>query len=126
MIITDTPGRLCRTRTATERDRRRQPEPATAHQGASRPILVFLAAVVAMAGCAGRVDGSRQCDHLVDSGWEALGQARARGFDGTISYATATGLLTAAKAQQVIERFPSCINKARRAHHYIAEARAGR
>lgn len=92
---------------------------------ASRLWLPILMTVL-FAGCAARTDGRASCNSLVDQGWKELDIAKAEGFDGTVSYAKAASLLAAAKGQQVIERFPSCINKAKRARIYIAESRAGR
>lgn len=87
-------------------------------------VSIFLLILTA-AGCAGRMEGRATCDNLVDQGWKELDIAKAEGFSGTVSYAKAASLLAAAKGQQVIDRFPSCINKAKRARVYIAASRAG-
>lgn len=88
--------------------------------------LLLITALVSLSACAGRMNGRVQCDNLVDAAWKELDLAKAQGLDGTVSYTKAASLIAAAKAQQVIERFPSCINKAKRARVYIAESRAGR
>lgn len=85
------------------------------------PLLVC----ITLGGCAGRTDGRAACGSLIDQGWKELDIAKAEGFSGTVSYAKAASLLAAAKGQQVIDRFPSCINKAKRARVYIAASRAG-
>lgn len=94
---------------------------------ARRPAQAFCVLLIAcLSACAARTDGRATCDNLVEQGWRELDIAKAKGLDGTVSYTKAASLLAAAKGQQVIERFPSCINKAKRARIYIAESRAGR
>ena len=88
--------------------------------------LLLITALASLSACAGRMNGRVQCDNLVDAAWKELDLAKAQGLDGTVSYTKAASLIAAAKGQQVIERFPSCINKARRARVYITESRAGR
>lgn len=98
---------------------------ATVTRRFGRGLFVCLL-LAGLSACAGRMDGRAQCNSLVDSAWAELDLAKAQGLDGTVSYTKAASLIAAAKGQQVIERFPSCINKARRARVYIAESRAGR
>jgi hypothetical protein len=89
-------------------------------------VLLLVAMLMSLAACAARMNGRVQCDNLVDAAWKELDLAKAQGLDGTVSYTKAASLIAAAKGQQLIERFPSCINKAKRARVYIAESRAGR
>ncbi len=89
-------------------------------------MLMLVAALSSLQACAGRMNGRVQCDNLVDAAWKELDLAKAQGLDGTVSYTKAASLIAAAKGQQLIERFPSCINKAKRARVYIAQSRAGR
>jgi len=89
-------------------------------------VLALVAMLMSLSACAGRMSGRVQCDNLVDAAWKELDLAKAQGLDGTVSYTKAASLIAAAKGQQVIERFPSCINKAKRARVYITESRAGR
>ena len=89
-------------------------------------MLTLVTTLMSLPACAGRMNGRVQCDNLVDSAWKELDLAKAQGLDGTVSYTKAASLIAAAKGQQVIERFPSCINKAKRARVYIAQSRAGR
>jgi len=89
-------------------------------------MLTIIVLLSLLSACAGKVAGRDQCTSLISSAWKELDFAKAEGFDGTVSYTTAVSLLTAAKSQQLMERFPSCIDKAKRARHYIAESRAGR
>lgn len=88
--------------------------------------LLMLALLSLMSGCAGKVVGRDQCASLLDTAWKELDLAKTEGFSGAVSYTKAAGLLTAAKTQQTLERYPSCIDKAKRARFYIAESRAGR
>ena len=88
--------------------------------------LLILVLLCTLNACAGKVAGRDQCASLISSAWKELDFAKAEGFDGTVSYTTAMSLVTAAKTQQLMERFPSCIDKAKRARFYIAESRAGR
>jgi len=96
------------------------------HLSQALKTIALVTALVFLSACAGRMDGRVQCDNLVDAAWKELDLAKAQGLDGTVSYTKAASLIAAAKGQQVIERFPSCINKARRASVYIAQSRAGR
>ena len=89
-------------------------------------MLALVTVLMSLSACAGRMNGRVQCDNLVDSAWKELDLAKAQGLDGTVSYTKAASLIAAARGQQVIERFPSCINKAKRARVYIAQSRAGR
>lgn len=67
-----------------------------------------------------------RCASLLDSAWTELDASKAEGFAGAVSHGKATALITHAKLQQTLERFPSCIEAAERARYYIKEARAGR
>ena len=89
-------------------------------------VLALVTVLFSFSACAGRMHGRAQCDNLVDAAWKELDLAKAQGLDGTVSYTKAASLIAAAKGQQVIERFPSCINKAKRARVYITQSRAGR
>lgn len=100
--------------------------PSNIRQPQALRAFILVATLVSLCACAGRMDGRAQCDNLVDAAWKELDLAKAQGLDGTVSYTKAASLIAAAKGQQVIERFPSCINKAKRARVYIAQSRAGR
>jgi hypothetical protein len=88
-------------------------------------ILVVMLVATLVAGCATR-PGRERCASLLDSAWAELDIAKAEGFAGTVSYGKALALLTHAKGQQALERFPSCIDAADKARFYIAESRKGR
>jgi hypothetical protein len=86
--------------------------------------LVFAAAV---AGCAtGGAKDRQRCADTLNAAWKELDLAKAQGFSGTVSYSKAAGLLTRAKANQVVEDFSECVDTAQRARFFIAESRAGR
>jgi len=88
-------------------------------------ILVLLALVAALSACG--TTGSRdRCRTLLDAAWKDLDLAKAQGFDGTVSYSKALGLLTRAKANQAVEDFAECEDTASRARFFIAESRKGR
>lgn len=93
-----------------------------------RPALVALLSLLSMStlfACAGKVAGRDSCAAQLDAAWKELDLAKAEGFAGTVSYSKAVGLLSLAKGQQTIERFPGCIEKAKRARFYIAQSRKG-
>ncbi|ROQ24941.1 hypothetical protein [Gallaecimonas pentaromativorans] len=79
-----------------------------------------------LSACAAHTGGRDECAANLDSAWQELDLAKAEGFAGTVSYTKALGLLSLAKGQQQIERYPSCIEKAKRARFYISESRQGR
>jgi hypothetical protein len=89
-------------------------------------ILVVMLVATLVAGCATSKPGRERCASLLDSAWAELDIAKAEGFAGTVSYGKALALLTHAKGQQALERFPSCIDAADKARFYIAESRKGR
>ncbi|WP_298632652.1 hypothetical protein [uncultured Umboniibacter sp.] len=87
--------------------------------------VVALTALVAITGCSAKVDGRTACANSVDAAWNALNIAETAGFSGSVSYSKAASLITAAKFQQTIDRFDSCIDKAQRASAYAAAAQRG-
>ncbi len=83
--------------------------------------------VLASAGCAGNPNSSqaRQCENGLSIAYQELDFAKAKGFDGTVEYSKAAGLLSAAKIQSEFGKYPNCIDKVRRARAYIAKSQAG-
>jgi hypothetical protein len=65
------------------------------------------------------------CASESDSAWKELSLAKAKGFGGTVSYAKALSLLTAARTMQVAENFEACYNNAKDAHEYIKNSYKG-
>ncbi len=80
---------------------------------------------VLLTSCAATQVGRQSCASQLEAAWKELDIAKSEGFAGTVSYSKAVGLLSAAKFQQTIERYDSCINKASRARTYIKESKKG-
>ena len=89
-------------------------------------FLVALALFTAVTGCATTTQGRERCGLLLDSAWKELDLAKAQGFSGTVSYSKAAGLLTRAKANEMVEDYAECVDTAERARFFIAESRQGR
>lgn len=89
-------------------------------------ILAGLALTALLAGCATTLGGRDLCAARLDTAWQELDLAKVEGFAGTVSFAKALGLLTAAKTQQAVENFERCADQAGRASFYIGESRRGR
>lgn len=89
-----------------------------------RLTLLALAAALTLTACGGRIASpeGQECGELVRLGNEELEAAKVNGFGGSVQWIKAANLLAAASFQQQIERFESCIDKARRARVYIQEA----
>lgn len=87
--------------------------------------IFILLVLLTLSACAAKQTGRDSCSAQLDAAWRELDIAKAEGFSGTVSYSKAVGLLSLAKTQQTIERYPSCIEKAQRARFYIAQSRKG-
>ncbi|HUJ88078.1 MAG TPA: hypothetical protein VLX30_14610 [Burkholderiales bacterium] len=81
--------------------------------------------LAAVAGCAGNPDSSlaAQCEDGLRVAYRELDFAKASGFEGTVEYSKAAGLLTAAKVQQQFGKYPNCVDKVERARAYIVKSR---
>lgn len=91
-------------------------------------LLVITASTLllaATAGCAGNPNSSLadQCEGGLKAAYRELDLAKANGFEGTVEYSKAAGLLTAAKVQQEFGKYPNCIDKVERARAYIVKSR---
>lgn len=86
--------------------------------------LLAIAATLTLSACGGRVASpeGQECGELVRLGNEELEAAKVKGFGGSVQWIKAANLLAGASFQQQLERFESCIDKARRARIYIQEA----
>lgn len=95
-----------------------------------RSLLAFLmtCSFALVAGCAGNPNSSlaRQCENGLSVAYKELDLAKAKGFDGTVEYSKAAGLLTAAKVQFEFGKYPNCIEKVDRARAYVARSQAAR
>ena len=88
--------------------------------------LLVLSLAAAIAGCGTTMRGRDRCASELDAAWTAMNTAEVEGFAGSVSYGKAVGLITAAKTQQTLENFDSCVQNASRARFYVEEARKGR
>jgi hypothetical protein len=88
-------------------------------------ITTSILLLAAAAGCAGNPNSSRadQCEGGLKAAYRELDLAKANGFEGTVEYSKAAGLLTAAKVQQEFGKYPNCIDKVQRARAYIVKSR---
>jgi len=89
-------------------------------------IFVTAVLLAALAGCGTTMHGRDRCADRLDAAWREMEVAKVEGFAGTVSFAKAVGLLTAAKTQQALENFERCADEAGRARFYIGESRRGR
>ncbi len=88
--------------------------------------LVVLASV--LAGCSGEksLQQAAACRNGIDTAYKEFSNAKSEGFGGAVSMTKAGSLLSAAKIQEQFEKYPNCIDKVKRARHYIAQARSGK
>lgn len=76
--------------------------------------------------CASRPELHNNCVTESDQAWKELSIAKAKGFAGTISYAQALSLLTAARTMQFTDNYESCQKNAKKARIYIANSYKGK
>jgi len=93
------------------------------HTPFTRTTLV-LATCLVFAACAGRVGTpiAQECAESVRLADKELEDAKVKGFSGSIEWIKGANLLAAAKIQQQLERYESCVDKVRRARIYIKES----
>ncbi|WP_373020976.1 hypothetical protein [Thiomicrorhabdus sp.] len=84
-------------------------------------LLVLSLFTFLMVGCASNPNSSLalQCENGLKVAYQELDYAKAKGFDGTVEYTKAAGLLSAAKIQQQFGKYPNCIDKVERARAFI-------
>lgn len=85
------------------------------------PACLFLL----LTACATTPEFRSSCASESDAAWQELSLAKAKGFGGTVSYAKALSLLTAARTMQVAENFDACYNNAQKAREYISQSYKG-
>ena len=90
----------------------------------ARIVAVFgvLTALTACAGAPNDVALARQCDNGLKAAYQELDFAKANGFGGTVDWSKAAGLLSAASIQNEFGKYPNCVNKVKRARHYIKKS----
>ena len=97
----------------------------TARLGA--PLALVLLASL-LAGCSGdkSLKQAAACRNGIDTAYKEFSNAKSEGFGGAVSMTKAGSLLSAAKIQEQFEKYPNCVDKVKRARHYIAQARSGK
>ena len=82
-------------------------------------VLVGAIGLAACSGQPSRPDLARQCEQGLAQANKELDFAKADGFSGTVEWAKAASLLSAAAIQKQFEKYPNCIEKVDRARYYI-------
>jgi hypothetical protein len=77
-----------------------------------------------LTACAGNIssDQAMQCTEGLKAAETELNEAKLKGFSSSVSWTKAANLIIAANVQKQLERFPSCIDKVRRARLYIQDS----
>lgn len=91
----------------------------------STTAAFLLLCAAALSGCAGNPSSAmaNECRAGLASAYKELDFAKAKGFNGTVEYSKAAGLLGAAKIQEEFGKYPNCIDKVRRARAFMARMR---
>jgi len=89
----------------------------------TRPIVLIFTCL-ALGACSGRVAQpiAQECGETLRLADKELEDAKVSGFGGSIQWIKAANLIAGAKIQQQLERYESCVDKAKRARLYIEEA----
>lgn len=89
----------------------------------TRPFI-FILSCLALAACSERVGQpiAQECGETLRLADKELEDAKVSGFSSSIQWIKAANLIAGAKIQQQIERYESCVDKAKRARLYIEEA----
>ena len=93
-----------------------------------KPVLpgtaLILSACLLLAACSGRVTSpaGQECVEGLRIANQELEEAKVKGFNASIQWIKAAGLLTDASVHQQLEKYESCADKVRRARIYIKEA----
>lgn len=87
--------------------------------------LISISAGLLLPSCTTTPEFRSSCASESDAAWKELSLAKAKGFGGTVSYAKALSLLTAARTMQVAENFDACYNNAQKAREYIRDSYKG-
>ena len=88
-------------------------------------LFIPLSFSLLLVACASNNEYRSSCASESDAAWKELSIAKAKGFGGTVSYAKALSLLTAARTMQVAENFDACYNNAKDARDYIRHSYQG-
>ena len=95
------------------------PKPCTLSRLSATCLLGLL-----LTACSGNVtsDHALQCSDGLKAAEAELDEAKLKGFSSSISWTKAANLIVAANVQKQLERYPSCIDKVRRARLYIRDS----
>lgn len=87
----------------------------------------MLSLALALAACSGNtsIAQANACESGISQAYDEFERAESDGFGGAVDMTKAASLLSAAKIQEQFEKYPNCIDKVKRARHYIAKARGG-
>lgn len=92
------------------------------------PLLtptLLLGVTLLLGACSGHPSKpglARQCDDGLQQAKRELDAAKANGFSGSVHWAKAASLLSAAAIQQQFEKYPNCVDKVEKARYYIRES----
>lgn len=89
-------------------------------------VTMALLATFGLTACSGaptRPDLARQCEQGLEQANKELDFAKTKGFSGTVEWAKAASLLSAAAVQKQFEKYPNCIEKVKRARYYIRQSK---
>lgn len=86
---------------------------------------ISISSALLLLSCATTPEFRSSCANESDAAWQELSIAKAKGFSGTVSYAKALSLLTAAKTMQTVENHDACYNNAKKAREYIRHSYKG-
>jgi hypothetical protein len=91
---------------------------------AHRRLSATLLLTILLTACSGNItsDHAIQCSDGLKAAEAELEEAKVKGFSGSISWTKAANLIVAANVQKQLERYPSCIDKVRRARLYIRDS----
>lgn len=89
-----------------------------------RRLCAILLLSLLLGACAGNVmsEHALQCADGLKAAETELEEAKIKGFSGSLSWTKAANLIIAANVQKQLERYPSCIDKVRRARLYIRDS----
>lgn len=89
-----------------------------------RATVLVIAVTVLAAGCSAQIasDIAQQCSEELNAADAELNKAQADGLGGAVSVTKAAGLIAAAAVQKQFEKYEGCLDKARRARAFIADA----
>ena len=88
-------------------------------------VVIALSTFLFLSGCAGAPKNPKlanQCDKGLHAAYQKLDYAKTKGVDGSVNWTKAASLLTAAKVQQQFGKYPNCLDKVKRARHYIKQS----